>query len=50
MIYDPAVGDPDSGIFAGTAFQDIPENWICPICGTKKANFVPFREPELVAG
>jgi rubrerythrin len=49
MIYDPAVGDPDSGIFAGTAFQDIPENWICPICGTKKANFVPYREPELVA-
>ena len=29
-IYDPAVGDPDGGIAAGTAFEDIPEDWVCP--------------------
>ena len=49
MIYDPAVGDPDSGIAAGTAFEAIPDSWVCPICGTRKANFIPYREPELLA-
>lgn len=32
-VYDPAVGDPDSGIAPGTAFEDIPEDWVCPVCG-----------------
>jgi rubredoxin len=49
MIYDPAVGDPDSGIAAGTPFEAIPDSWTCPICGTRKANFIPFREAELQA-
>jgi rubredoxin len=49
MIYDPAVGDPDSGIAAGTPFEAIPDSWVCPICGTRKANFIPYREPELLA-
>ena len=49
MIYDPALGDPDSGIAAGTPFEAIPDSWSCPICGTRKANFVPFREAELKA-
>jgi rubrerythrin len=44
MIYDPAVGDPDSGIVAGTAFEDIPEDWCCPICGATKKFFVPYEE------
>ena len=35
-IYDPAVGDPDSGIAPGTPFEDIPEDWTCPICGVGK--------------
>jgi rubrerythrin len=47
MIYDPAVGDLDSGIAAGTPFEAIPDDWACPICGTRKANFIPYREPEL---
>ena len=38
-IYDPAKGDPDSGIMPGTAFEDIPNNWRCPICGSEKSNF-----------
>ena len=32
-VYDPEVGDPESGIAAGTAFEDIPEDWVCPVCG-----------------
>jgi rubredoxin/flavin reductase (DIM6/NTAB) family NADH-FMN oxidoreductase RutF len=39
-VYDPAIGDPDGGIAAGTRFEDIPDNWICPTCGTEKADFV----------
>ena len=38
-IYDPALGDPDSGIAAGTLFDDIPDDWVCPICGADKSNF-----------
>ena len=49
MIYDPAEGDPDSGIAAGTPFEAIPEDWQCPICGVSKASFVPYREAELKA-
>ena len=39
-IYDPAVGDPDSGIKPGTAFEKIPDNWVCPVCGADKSQFV----------
>jgi rubrerythrin len=49
VIYDPVVGDPDSGIAAGTAFEAIPEDWSCPICGTRKANFIPYHPAELKA-
>ncbi|MBU3911320.1 MAG: rubredoxin, partial [Candidatus Omnitrophica bacterium] len=42
-IYDPAAGDPDSGIKPGTAFEDIPDTWRCPICGVTKDKFV--KEP-----
>lgn len=38
-IYDPEKGDPDSGIEPGTAFEDIPESWVCPVCGTEKSDF-----------
>jgi len=44
VIYDPVVGDPDSGIAAGTAFEDIPEDWHCPICGASKKLFTPHFE------
>jgi len=39
-IYDPVVGDPDGGIQSGTEFKDIPDTWVCPICGVKKDQFV----------
>ena len=38
-IYDPANGDPDSGIEAGTSFDDLPDDWTCPICGASKDQF-----------
>lgn len=41
-IYDPEVGDPDGGIEPGTAFEDIPEDWVCPECGVTKENFSPL--------
>lgn len=39
-MYEPAVGDPDSGIQPGTAFEDIPDTWVCPVCGAAKDQFV----------
>ena len=38
-VYDPAEGDPDSGISPGTPFEDLPEDWECPICGVGKYQF-----------
>ncbi len=38
-VYDPEVGDPDSGIEPGTAFEDLPDDWVCPICGLGKEDF-----------
>ncbi len=41
-IYIPTEGDPDSGIKPGTAFEDIPDNWQCPVCGVTKNDFKPI--------
>lgn len=38
-IYNPAVGDPKGGIAPGTPFDQIPDTWVCPICGVSKADF-----------
>ena len=43
-IYDPAVGDPDNGIAAGTAFNDLPNDWTCPDCGAGKDEFEPLED------
>ena len=40
-IYDPSEGDSDSGIRPGTAFEDIPNDWVCPLCGVGKEDFTP---------
>ena len=39
-VYDEKVGDPDSGLPPGTRYEDIPEDWYCPICGVTKSDFV----------
>ena len=38
-IYDPAVGDEDNGVAPGTALEDLPEDWECPMCGAPKSDF-----------
>ena len=38
-VYDEAVGDPDSGIAPGTKFEDLPDDWVCPVCGVSKDQF-----------
>ncbi len=43
-IYDPAKGDPDGDIAPGTAFEDIPEDWVCPVCGVGKEDFEVVEE------
>ena len=38
-VYDPELGDPDSDIAPGTSFEDLPDNWVCPVCGAGKDEF-----------
>ncbi|HXL02983.1 MAG TPA: rubredoxin [Candidatus Atribacteria bacterium] len=38
-VYDPRQGDPDFGIEPGTPFSQLPEDWICPVCGASKDQF-----------
>ena len=40
-VYDPAVGDEDNGIAPGTSFADLPDSWVCPMCGVEKDSFSP---------
>ncbi len=40
-VYDPAEGDPDGGVAPGTAFEDLPDDWVCPVCGADKSQFEP---------
>lgn len=41
-VYDPEMGDPDNGIAPGTAFYDLPADWICPTCYVGKSEFDPL--------
>ena len=43
-VYDPAVGDPGGGIEPETAFEDIPDDWVCPLCGVGKDQFELVEE------
>jgi rubredoxin len=38
-VYDPAEGDLENGVAAGTSFEDLPDEWVCPICGAGKDMF-----------
>lgn len=46
-LYDEALGDPDSGLPPGTRFEDIPDDWVCPLCGVTKADFRRYEPPCL---
>ena len=43
-VYDPEKGDPENGVQPGTAFGDLPDDWICPECGATKDLFAPDEE------
>ena len=43
-IYDPEAGDPENGIEPGTPFEDLPEDWVCPLCFAGKEEFEPDDE------
>jgi len=43
-IYDPQLGDPDGGIKPGTPFEEIPDDWVCPVCGASKDQFEKIEE------
>ena len=43
-VYDPAQGDPDNGVEPGTAFADLPDDWVCPDCGVDKEMFEIIEE------
>ena len=43
-IYDPALGDPDGGVKPGTAFEQLPDGWVCPVCGASKDAFEKVQE------
>jgi rubredoxin len=38
-VYEPETGDPDGGIEANTPFENIPDDWVCPVCGAAKDQF-----------
>ena len=40
-VYDPEEGDPDNGVEPGTPFEQLPDDWVCPVCGADKASFAP---------
>ena len=42
-VYDPVLGDPDGGIAPGTPFAEIPDDWVCPVCGVSKDEFEPYE-------
>jgi rubredoxin len=41
FVYNPEEGDPEAGIAPGTPFEDIPDDWVCPVCGVGKQDFEP---------
>ena len=43
FIYDPEIGDPEGGIEPGKQFEDIPDDWVCPLCGVGKEDFEPYN-------
>lgn len=45
-VYDPRIGDPDGDIAAGTPFAEIPDDWVCPVCGARKKEFRKMQPGE----
>ena len=47
FVYDEAKGIPDAGIAAGTRWEDLPEDWVCPLCGATKSEFEKQGESDM---
>ncbi len=45
-VYDPAVGDPEADIPAGTSFENLPDDWVCPVCGVGKDMFEEITDED----
>ncbi len=45
-VYDPAVGDPEADIPPGTAFEKLPDDWVCPVCGVGKDMFEEVTDED----
>ena len=43
-IYDPVLGDPEGDIAPGTPFEDLPDDWVCPVCGAGKSDFEKIED------
>jgi len=44
FVYDPEVGDAMSGIEPGISFEDLPEDYLCPLCGVRKEDFINLED------
>ena len=42
-VYNPSVGDPEHGVSTDTEFENLPDNWVCPVCGASKDEFFPYE-------
>lgn len=45
-VYNPAVGDPEADIPAGTSFENLPDDWVCPVCGVGKDMFEEITDED----
>ena len=43
-VYNPVDGEPEGGIPSGVAFEDLPDDWVCPLCGSGKEEFIQFQD------
>lgn len=43
-VYDPNEGDPDNEIESGTLFEELPDDWVCPVCSAEKDKFEPYAD------
>lgn len=46
-VYNPEKGDPEAGVKPGTKWEDLPDDWVCPVCGARKTDFFVKGSAEL---